>query len=148
MNKLQLALQSMIISILTAQYSAVLSIQYHTQRPQSMDGQTSLHESSMECSSMWFEYNQTTHNCQCIPVFVACEGEIAYANTHLKLTYDSNKEVISAVKMSLRHKYWEGYNLTVMKDGSYGIALPQNISELNDYMCGPLNRKNYLCSDC
>ena len=66
-----------------------------------MDGQTSLHESTMECSSMWFEYNQTTHNCQCIPVFVACEGEIAYANTHLKVTYDSNKEVISAVKMSL-----------------------------------------------
>ena len=148
MNNLRLALQSMIILILAAHYSAILSIQYHTQRPQSMDSQTSLHENSMECSSMWFEYNQTTHNCQCIPVFVACEGEIAYANTHLKLTYDSNKEVISAVKMSLRHKYWEGYNLTVMKDGSYGIALPQNISELNDYMCGPLNRKNYLCSDC
>ena len=148
MNNLQLALQSMIISILTAHYSAVLSIQYHTQRPQSMDGQTSLHESSMECSSMWFEYNQTTHNCQCIPVFVACEGEIAYANTHLKLTYDSNKEVISAVKMSLRHKYWVEYNSTVMKDGSYGIVLPENISELNNYMCGPLNRKNYLCSDC
>ena len=26
--------------------------------------------------------------------------------------------------------------------------IPENISELNNYMCGPLNRKGYLCSDC
>ena len=48
----------------------------------------------------------------------------------------------------MRHKYLEGYNLTVTKDGSYGILLPNNISDLNKYMCGPLNRKDYLCSDC
>ena len=26
--------------------------------------------------------------------------------------------------------------------------LPDNISELNDYMCGPMNRKGLLCKDC
>ena len=28
------------------------------------------------------------------------------------------------------------------------IRLPKNISQLNDYMCGPLNRKGRLCSEC
>ena len=28
------------------------------------------------------------------------------------------------------------------------LQLPQNFSQLNDYMCSPLNRKGYLCSEC
>ena len=28
------------------------------------------------------------------------------------------------------------------------IELPDNISELNDYMCRPMNRKGFLCEDC
>ena len=28
------------------------------------------------------------------------------------------------------------------------IILPRNLSQLNDYMCGPLNRKGHLCSEC
>ena len=28
------------------------------------------------------------------------------------------------------------------------IKLPHNISELNDYMCGPMNRKGFLCEEC
>ena len=28
------------------------------------------------------------------------------------------------------------------------ITLPRNLSELNDYMCGPLNRQGLVCSDC
>ena len=36
----------------------------------------------------------------------------------------------------------------VTKDGSTGILLPNNISELNAYMCGPLNREDYLCNKC
>ena len=104
-------------------------------------------QNSTECPSVWFEYNQATQDCQCIgPLFLNCQGEIVYADTRHILTYDSNKEVISAIKM--RHKYLEGYNLTATKDGSYGILLPNNISELNPYMCDPLNRKNYMCSDC
>ena len=112
------------------------------------DSQNLLHrQNSTECPSVWFDYSWVTHNCQCIgALFLKCEEEIAYADTRHTLTYDSNKGIISAVKM--RHKYLEGYNLTVTKDGSYGILLPNNISELNQYMCDPLNRKNYLCSDC
>ena len=28
------------------------------------------------------------------------------------------------------------------------IQLPSNITELSDYMCGPLNRKGIVCSEC
>ena len=28
------------------------------------------------------------------------------------------------------------------------ILLPKNLSQLNDYMCGPLNRKGLVCSEC
>ena len=29
-----------------------------------------------------------------------------------------------------------------------GIQLPRNLGQLNDYMCGPLNRKGLVCSEC
>ena len=38
----------------------------------------------------------------------------------------------------------EGHNVT---EPGY-IRLPDNTSELNDYMCGPMNRKGLLCKDC
>ena len=107
----------------------------------------SYHENSTECLSVWYEYNEVTHDCQCVWwLFLKCEGENTYADTRHIFTYDSTNKIISAVKM--RHKYLEGYNLTVTKNGSYGILLPNNISELNPYMCGPLNRKDYLCNNC
>ena len=32
-------------------------------------------------------------------------------------------------------------------DNNY-IILPSNVSDLNDYMCGPMNRKGLMCSRC
>ena len=37
-------------------------------------------------------------------------------------------------------------NYNVTKPGH--IQLPRNLSQLNDYMCGPLNRKGLVCSEC
>ena len=34
------------------------------------------------------------------------------------------------------------------RSGYHQMQLPQNLSQLNDFMCGPLNRKGYLCSEC
>ena len=34
------------------------------------------------------------------------------------------------------------------KYGSYMIQLPLNLSQLNNFMCGPLNRKGFVCSEC
>ena len=46
-----------------------------------------------------------------------------------------------------RYQYFEirGHN----KSETPGfISLPDNVSELNDYMCGPMNRKGFVCSEC
>ena len=37
-----------------------------------------------------------------------------------------------------------GYNYT--SNGK--ISLPRTLSQLNDYMCGPMNRKGIVCSEC
>ena len=39
-----------------------------------------------------------------------------------------------------------GYNINITIPGY--IKLPRNLSQLNDYMCGPLNRKGVVCSEC
>ena len=127
-----------------AHYAVTLST--HAQFSQ-RDSRALSNQNSTECPSVWYEYNQVTHDCQCIDhLFLRCEGESVYADTHHILTYDSTREIISAV--NIRHKYLEGYNLTEIKDGSTGILLPNNITELNSYMCGPLNREDYLCNKC
>ena len=128
--------------ILLANYAVVLAM--HTDQHSQTDSRGLLHH---QCPSIWFEYNPETQDCQCIGYLdLKCEGEHVYVDTRHILTYDSEERTISAVKM--RHKYLKGYNLTVTKDGSHAILLPNNISELNPYMCGPLNRKDYLCSKC
>ena len=137
----------LLFMILLANHAVALSM--HTQFSQAdIDSQALLHhQNSTVCPSLWLEYNPVTHDCQCIgQLNLKCEDEQVYADTRHVLTYDSTRRIISAVKM--RHKYLGGYNLTVTKDGSYGIPLSNNISELNLYMCEPLNREDYLCNRC
>ena len=75
--------------------------------------------SDHECPSVWSEYNQVTHDCQCIQhiSLLDCKGENVYASTRHILTYNSNKEIISAVRIRYI-KHLEGYNLTMIKDGT------------------------------
>ena len=54
---------------------------------------------------------------------------------------NSTKSLSIANCPYLQHKY---YNMTTP---DY-ISLPVSLNELNDYMCGPLNRKGPLCSEC
>ena len=88
----------------------LLSVAHHTvalsmyTRFFQRDSHALSNQNSNECPSVWFEYNQVTHDCQCIDhLFLRCEGESVYADTHHILTYDSTTEIISAVK--IRHKY-------------------------------------------
>ena len=112
-------LKVVIILLLQFQSAAhhAVALSTHAQFSQ-RDSHALLNQNSSdhECPSIWFEYNQITHDCQCIDhLFLNCEGESMYADTRHILTYDSTRGIISAVKM--RHKYLEGYNLTVTKDG-------------------------------
>ena len=57
---------------------------------------------------------------------------------------DTNKRLVSVSSTDCYWSAYSGYNMT--KPGH--IQLPKNISRLNDYMCGPLNRKGFLCGEC
>ena len=58
------------------------------------------------------------------------------------MTYNEDTNLLSMTSC----RYFEpgGYNVTNSKH----ILLPRNLSQLNDYMCGPLNRKGLVCSEC
>ena len=92
---------------------------------------------------MWFNYSSATSDCQCFPFWpLKYDGKYVSVESDQILTYDMHKGLISTI--TIRHGYLGGYNMT--KKGY--ILLPDKISELNPYMCGPLNRKDYLCSEC
>ena len=142
MIHLQLVLFQFIVTLVY--HAAALSV--HAQYSQS-DSRSLSHRNNTECPSVWYRFNRTTQDCQCIPLSaLTCDGKHAYVETRCILTYDSaNKRIICQSGENMRYKYLKGYNVT--KDG-YHMLLPDNISELNQCMCGPLNRKNYMCSEC
>ena len=57
-------------------------------------------------------------------------------------TYNNDTKLVSL----LNCPYFQpnGYNSTTAGT----VLLPRNLSQLNDYMCGPLNRKGLVCSEC
>ena len=57
-------------------------------------------------------------------------------------TYNDETKLLSITNCP--HYQPNGYNLST----SGQIVLPRNLSQLNEYMCGPLNRKGFVCSEC
>ena len=99
-------------------------------------------QTKSECPP-WHSYIPSTNSCRCLPFVSLCDGIKAYIKVKTLLTVQQNQNIISK-SPSKSFNLYQGINVT--KPG-YRL-LPENISELNDYMCGPLNRKGYLCSDC
>ena len=58
------------------------------------------------------------------------------------MTYDEETNTVSASFCT--YFALDGHNIS--EPGF--ISLPENVSELNDYMCGPMNRKGLVCSEC
>ena len=115
------------------------------------------------CSSMvqadypqchpWSFYNDTSLDCQCyetqtLPTFrthhdfiIECSERKVLVNAENCLTNEVDGTFVGKCVAYLINK-----NVT-MVDGIY-IQLPDNISQLNDYMCGPMNRNGRICSEC
>ena len=95
----------------------------------------------------WFFYNSTTQDCQCFQQdnslnSVMCTAGGALLAFGYCMTYDEEK---GATFLGLCPSF------TVNSRNVFEhrfITLPANISELNDYMCGPLNRQGLICSEC
>ena len=102
-----------------------------------------VHKNQTDCK-LWFYYNESLDSCQCLPYsqFV-CKGENAYFSSTKELTYDKKTNTVTMYHLQ-GYEYPQDINQT--KQG-YRL-LPKNISNLNELMCRPLNRRGYLCSDC
>ena len=90
----------------------------------------------------WFCFNSTliqkTYNsCQ-----VTCSKDGPMLAFGCCATYSEDTRLLSVTEC-LSFQY-TGHNVTTP---GY-ILLPRNLTELNDYMCGPLNRKGLVCSEC
>ena len=89
--------------------------------------------------------NDTSHgilcHLSCFPI--KCKGKMVL----LKVGYCATYEKGEGVSIS-KCPYYQLKGPTVSISEPGYIELPYNISELNDYMCGPMNREGFLCKDC
>ena len=99
-----------------------------------------------------FYYDSENNRCKCLSnAFNILEGEgkVSCADDdrgqlgfNYCMTYDEETNTVSASFCT--YFALDGHNIS--EPGF--ISLPENVSELNDYMCGPMNRKGLVCSEC
>ena len=70
-----------------------------------------------------------------------CTNKVPLLRLGHCMTFEEDKGMFT-----VRCPYFQLKEHNVTKLGY--IQLPSNISELNDYMCKPMNRKGFLCKDC
>ena len=97
-----------------------------------------------------FYYDSENNRCECLSsAFTTLEGIVVCANDNrgqlgfnFCMTYDKETNTVSASFCT--YFALDGHNIS--EPGF--ISLPGNISKLNDYICGPMNRKGLVCSEC
>ena len=103
----------------------------------------------------WSFYNDTLEECQCYDIPTL---SLSSSSTHRDFVVQcSESKVVMNVRFCMTNEEagtfigeCEIYSLNKnaeLIDGVY-VQLPNNVSELNDYMCGPMNRKGRICSEC
>ena len=95
----------------------------------------------------WFFYNTATKQCECYrsPAtegIVTCTEHGALLKYGFCMTHKKGQGTFIG-----RCQYFEIKGHNVSNSPGF-ITLPDNVSELNEYMCGPLNRKGLICSEC
>ena len=100
----------------------------------------------------WHFFNKNDGRCECYKLskevddVIKCR-EFENGVTLLKygqcITHDKNTGTTVIAKCPYFHS--AGHNISEVH--GY-ITLPSNISDLNDYMCGPMNRRGSLCNKC
>ena len=120
---------------------------------QVVDGQNNLSSTFLEQEDItscppWFHYNSTSERCECfhhpdVKVDVICTDTEALLNFGSCMTHDDVEGTTSlgqCVSFLVHNR-----NVSTLRNY---IRLPKNLSELNDYMCTPMNRKGLVCSEC
>ena len=106
--------------------------------------QSSYYDHSLSQCPLMFYYNPSTHSCQCFPYdpHIICDGNDSFVDAYYILMFDSKRNVVTASE-SKSYKFYFGTNIT----NEYRL-LPRSKYELNNFICGPMNRRGYMCTDC
>ena len=94
----------------------------------------------------WFFHNSTSSECQC---YRKSDSDIECTDTGVLIglghcmTYEGNQD--DSVYFA-KCFYFQLPRNSVAVDNH--IMLPRNVSELNDFMCGGMNRQGIVCSEC
>ena len=101
-----------------------------------------LHSNQYSHHVQWLCYNLTTKAYDCSQI-TCSQGEPSLAFGYCATYSEDTRNSVLSVTLC---PYFQstGYNMTTP---GY-IQLPRNLTQLNDYMCGPLNRKGLVCSEC
>ena len=104
----------------------------------------------------WFVYNNNSdgkgcYHCECKENFkdvVICDEKLqkSYLDLDYCMTYNSSSSDERESDAISFGACADVYYSKIIKHGH--IALPHNISDLNDVFCAPLNRGGWLCKDC
>ena len=128
-------------------WSVLTIIAIHCEEPTATTYQVSLIQEK-QCPFL-FNYNNETKQCECLSsMFDTFETVVKCANGRALLAYENcmtYKEETNILSLSLCPYFVFGDHI-ISEPGF--IDLPDNISELNDYMCGSMNRKDIVCSKC
>ena len=125
---------TVVLSLLT--HSGICSTLENTQSP-------AIEQLSMLCPP-WIDYDTATKQCTCneLPTYsVKC---IDHGHAEVALGWCTTFNDGELLLMRCPYFQIRGYNIT--SDGYY--QLPGNVSQLNDYMCGPMNRRGRVCMYC
>ena len=97
----------------------------------------------------WTYYNASIQRCKCYNdakdrgmSIVICNEQESSLSYNYCMTYD--EESGTSTVSYCPYFTLQGHNIS----GPGLINLPDNISELNEYMCGPMKRKGIACSEC
>ena len=110
--------------------------------------QLSLIDEDNQCP-LWHFLNQTTNSCECynnpsIRKIVKCTEQGIELRVGFCMTYDELERTVYIVPCAYRLSG----NFSTTGNGRYIELRVKNASELNAYVCGPMNRKGRLCSEC
>ena len=91
-----------------------------------------------------FCINSTTKVYDC--PLITCTSDGPKLASGFCATYSEDTGSLSIASCPYFQPLAKGFHKS--RHGKVIIELPRNLSRLNDYMCGPLNRKGLVCSEC
>ena len=103
---------------------------------------------SIQQCTPWSFYDRYSKKCKCFKYFQCNDHDHdgVYLKAGYCATYDTDTEVVSAAPCPYFQS--SGFTMTKFDNGYWYVKLPENISELNDYLCGAMDRTGRVCSKC